>query len=170
MSHVPPLSRPSVSPPVRGLTRHREGLAPPSQSHQVSGRKRNQQPALKAWEAGSPRWEIKEGCLEEVYHEGLGAQAVGRGWEKMTCAEPGQQGQSGRFEKRQQSPQSQEVAGRDESEAGRPFVTLMLYLEALGRDREVSRGGPRGWGDKPPSRTRTWDGCLWKSILDQPRE
>ena len=105
-----------------------------------------------------------------MYHEGLGAQAVGRGWEKMTCAEPGQQGQSGRFEKRQQSPQSQEVAGRDEGEAGRPFLTLMLYLEALGRDREVSRGGQRGWGDKPPSRTRTWDGCLWKSILAQPRE
>lgn len=36
---------------------------------------------------------------------------------------------------------SQEGAGRDESEAGRPFVVLMFYPEALGRDREVSHGG-----------------------------
>ena len=88
----------------------------------------------------------------------------------MRCAEPWQQGQSGRFEQRQQSPRSQEVAGRDESEAGRPFVMLMLYPKTLGRNREVSRSGQRGWGDKPPSRPRAWDGCLWKSILAQPRE
>lgn len=81
------------------------------------------------------------GLPEEVYHEGLGTQGGSSGMEKMTCAEPWQRGQSGRFGQRQQSPRSQEGAGRDESEAGRPFVVLMFYPEALGRDREVPGGG-----------------------------
>ena len=73
---------PQQAPLYEACTRPRGGLAPPSQSHQVSGGKRNQQPELKSWEAGSSRWEIKEGCLEEEYHEGLGAQVVALGQEK----------------------------------------------------------------------------------------
>lgn len=78
----PSLSRPSGAPSAhQARPQHQGGLVPLSQSNQASWRNRNQQ-ERKARAVGSPRQEVQESCLEEVYQvyqEGLRARLGAQG-------------------------------------------------------------------------------------------